>query len=139
MRLQILAFQGVVVFLYIVVFAEASLAKVVECKTPDWFREQFAKTWLARLAPVALLWWTIVLLELTLAVWFGLAAASFFGVLGGQPQWWIGWGTLGAAAFFGVLCFGQRVSFDFMGAANSFFYGVLSLLLWAIVFNAPQY
>jgi hypothetical protein len=51
----------------------------------------------------------------------------------GTPNIFSGYGLIGAMVLFSVLCFGQRVSFDFAGAANSFFYASLSGGLWYIV------
>ncbi|MCB9642715.1 MAG: hypothetical protein H6728_06525 [Myxococcales bacterium] len=129
---QILAFRLVVILLFLVVFAEASLSKVLGGGVPDWFRDQFSKSWLARLAPLPMLWWTIALVELGVAVLFVLAGLSVLIPALGAIQVWMGWGFIGAVLLFSILCFGQRVTFDFAGAANSFFYASLSAILWFI-------
>ncbi len=131
--MQSLVFQCAILVLFLVVFGEASLSKLLGGGVPDWFREQFAKSWLGRLAPLPLLWWTIALIELVVAVLFVLAALSFGVSALGTPRYWMSWGLLGAIFLFSILCFGQRVTFDFAGAANSFYYASLTAILWYIL------
>ncbi len=135
---QHLVFQWVIIVLFLVVFGEASLSKLFGGGVPDWFRDQFAKSWLSRLAPLPLLWWTIALIELVVAVLFVLAAASFVFPTLGMPRVWMGWGLLTAILLFSILCFGQRVTFDFAGAANSFYYASLTAILWYIL-QSPKF
>lgn len=127
---QILAFRVAVIVLFLVVFVEASLSKVLGGGVPDWFRDQFSKSWLARIAPLPMLWWSIALLELAVAVLFVLAGLSLILPALGAVQMWMGWGFIGAIFLFAILCFGQRVTFDFAGAANSFYYASLTAILW---------
>lgn len=125
---QTALFQLVVVVLYLAVFAEASLSKLVARETPDWFRDMFASTWLSAV-PMPLMWWSIALAELAVAG--TMVAALVSGeVFADAPSALLGFGLLGATVVFAGLCFGQRVAIDFAGAANSFYYGALSLLLW---------
>lgn len=128
---QITLFYLAICLLYLVVFGEASTAKLREREVPEWFRNQFAPTWLGRF-PAAPQYRLIMLLELSVA---GLFAAALvlgepFGS-GGRPL--MGYGLLLASAVFSLLCFGQRVSFDFGGAASSFVYSALTLVLWFLI------
>lgn len=120
-----------VCLLYLVVFGEASIAKLREGEVPDWFRQQFADTWLGKL-PVGPQYRMIMVLELVVA---GLFVAA---LVTGEPwaegaKTLMGWGLLLASAVFSMLCFGQRVSFDFAGAASSFVYSGITLVLWFLV------
>jgi hypothetical protein len=114
--------------LYLAVFAEASLGKFADRTTPGWFAEKFAGTLLGRL-PAPLMWWGIAVAEFAVLV---LMAAALVAHLGGNPLAGalLRWGLLGATLVFAGLCFGLRISQDFAGAANAFFYGALTLLIW---------
>lgn len=117
--------------LYLVVFGEASLAKLREREIPEWFRQQFSGTWLARF-PLGAQYRLIMVLELLVAGLF-VAAIVAGEPFGGDPKELMGFGLLAASGVFAMLCFGQRVSFDFAGAASSFVYGGVSLVLWFLV------
>lgn len=134
--MQSTVFHIAVLALFLVVFLEASLSKILAMQTPEWFAKQFSSTWLAKIAPVPLLWWTIALCELGVAVLFGIAAVRMEFLIG-VSSYWTGWGLLGAMGVFTILCFGQRISFDFTGAANSFYYAGISGLLWYVVSRLP--
>ena len=124
-------FHLAVIVLYLFVFLEASLNKILGRSVPDWFREQFQDSWLARIVPVAMLFWSVALFELFVAIIFlgGLVQLEFLH----QSVEWTQWGCLGAMFLFAGLCLGQRITFDFVGAANSFFYGSFSGILWYIL------
>ncbi len=128
-------FQFVVVVLYLAVFAEASLSKLVARETPQWFRDQFASTWLGA-APLPLMWWSIALAELAVAGVM-LAALVSGEVFAAEASPLVGYGLLGATLIFAGLCFGLRVAIDFAGAANAFYYGALSALLWVALQVVP--
>ncbi|HAA54691.1 MAG TPA: hypothetical protein DCE42_08025 [Myxococcales bacterium] len=129
--MQVQVFHIAVVVLFLVVFAEASLSKIVARETPDWFRDQFKDTWMGKF-PLSAMWWSIALAELVVAVVFVIALVmmEFQPTV---PNVWTGWGLIGSMFLFAGLCFGQRVSFDFAGAANSFYYASLSGILWYIM------
>lgn len=125
-----LLFRLGVIALFVVVFAEASLSKLVARETPGWFVDQFKSTWLGR-GPLPLMWWTIAIAELVVAGLF-IAALARGEYAGGDVQM-MSLGCLGASALFTGLCFGQRVALDFAGAANSFYYSAFSLGLFVAV------
>lgn len=129
-------FHIAVIVLFVATFGEASLSKLIARETPQWFRDQFKDTWLGKL-PIALMYWSIALAELAVAGVF-VAAAVMMEFKTGTPNTLTGWGCLGAMAIFTALLFGQRVSFDFPGAANSFFYASMSGMLWYIINNLPK-
>ena len=136
--MHILVFQIAIIFLFLVVFGEASLSKVLGGGVPDWFRNQFAPSWLSKIAPIPLLWWTIALLELAIAGLFVYSAVLLAMSGAVAARYWMEWGLLGGIFLFGILCFGQRVTFDYAGAANSFFYASLTGMLWYIVHHLPK-
>lgn len=124
-------FHLAIALLLLATFAEASISKIVAREVPQWFVDQFRDTWLGKF-PAAPQYWLIALLEL------GVAALVVVSIVTGEP-WatgqnpWIGYALLLASAVFAMLCLGLRVSADFAGAANAFFYGALCLVLWAII------
>ena len=121
-------FYAAVCVLFLVVFGEASTAKLREREVPEWFLNQFKDTWLSKF-PLRAQYRLIMVLELAVAGLFVAAIAT--GEVwndGARPL--MGYGLLLASTVFSMLCFGQRVSFDFTGAASSFFYSALTLLLW---------
>lgn len=123
-------FYLAIIALYLVVFGEASTSKLREREVPQWFLDQFADTWLAK-GPLKLQYRLIMVLELLVAGLFVVSLAM------GEPfngeRTFLGLGLLGGSGVFTMLCFGQRVSFDFAGAASSFFYSALTLVLWFLV------
>ena len=125
------AFHLAVIVLYLFVFLEASLNKIVGRSVPDWFREQFKEAWLSRIIPIPLLFWSVALGELLIAILFLLAVGQVEFL--SQSTMWTEWGCISAMFLFAGLCLGQRITFDFVGAANSFFYASLSGVLWYIV------
>ena len=117
--------------LLLATFAEASLAKLLGREVPQWFVDQFKDTWLGKF-PAAPQYWLIAVLELGVAVLvIGSIATGEPWNAGANP--WLGYALLLGSLVFSMLCFGLRVSFDFAGAANAFFYGALCLILWAII------
>lgn len=130
--MQSVVFQLAVIVLFLVVFAEASLSKLLARELPDWFRDQFKDSWLGKLVPMPLLYWPIALAELLIAGLFVMSLV-FLEFKTGVPNVYMGWGCLGAMLLFAGLCFGQRVTYDYAGAANSFYYSALSGVLWYLV------
>ena len=123
-------FHLLVIALFLAVFGEASLAKIVDRSTPDWFVDKYRGTWMGRL-PAPLLWWTIALLELGTAGLF-LAALVTGEPFAGETEL-TALGLAAATLVFVVLCFGLRVALDYAGAANAFFYAALTVLLYAAI------
>ena len=119
--------------LYLSVFVEASLSKFAARETPQWYLDKFASTWMAKL-PLSAMWWTIAALEFAVAAAFAAAAVSL--VLGNplaESLFCVGLGL--STVTFAMLCFGLRVSQDFAGGANAFFYGALSAIIWLLLSN----
>ena len=129
---QLLLFRLAVMLIYFLMFAEASLAKLIPREVPDWFRDQFKDTWLGRLAPAPLLFWPIALFELAIAGLFGAALVTME-FMPGAELFFAPWGCLASMLLFAGLCLGCRVSYDFAGAASSFSYSALSGLLWYLL------
>lgn len=127
-------FHIAVIVLFVVMFGEASLSKIFERQTPDWFKDQFKGTWLGKLVPLPMMWWSIALAELCLVGVF-VVALVMMEFTPQSPNLYTGWGLLGSMFLFAGMCFGQRVSFDFVGAASSFVYASLSGVLWYIVMH----
>lgn len=125
-----LLFRLIIVALFLAVFAEASLNKIAARGMPDWFRDQFAKTWMGQF-PLGLMWWIITLAELGIALTFvgALIRVEFQG----GDMTLTSLGCLGAGLLFAGLCFGQRVAMDYAGSASAFVYSALSLLLFVAV------
>ncbi len=125
--------------LYLAVFVEASVSKIAALETPAWFVEKFKPTWLGRV-PAPLLWWPIAVAELLVALGVGFGALGWLFDLSRAEDVLVG-AQLLAVGVFAALCFGLRVSQDYVGAANAFFYGALSALLagltWAAIAQLP--
>lgn len=117
--------------LFLAVFGESSTAKLRERAVPDWFIAQFRDTWLARFS-TTLQYRFIMLLELAVALLF-VAAIVTGEPFGAGAKILMGYGLLLASAVFSMLCFGQRVSSDFVGAASSYVYAIGALVLWFLV------
>jgi len=128
---QLTFFYLAIIALYVAVFGEAAIMKFVSRETPTWYVDQFKETWFSRM-PLRAMWWLVAALELVAAGIFvaSLATGEPFG--GGEVAL-LGWGLLLSALIFTMLCFGLRVAADFAGAANLFFYAVLTMLLWFAV------
>ena len=129
---QLLVFRLAVMLLYLLMFAEASLAKLIPREVPDWFRDQFKDTWLGRLVPAPLLFWPIALFELAIAGIFGAALVTME-FMPGAELCFAPWGCLASMLLFAGLCLGCRISYDFAGAASSFSYAALSGGLWYLL------
>lgn len=134
--MQAQVFHILVIVLFVATFGEASLSKIFGGETPEWFRNQFKDSWMGKL-PQPLLWWSIALMELAVAGVF-VAAAVRMEFLPGVTNTFTEWGCLGSMFIFISLLFGQRVSLDYAGAANSFFYAGLSGGLWYFIINLPK-
>ncbi|MEE2645469.1 MAG: hypothetical protein VYD19_11095 [Myxococcota bacterium] len=129
---QLTAFRLALALLYLVMFLEASLAKILPRQVPDWFRDQFKETWMGRLAPTALLFWPIAFAELAIAILFCGALGTQEFIAGAEPLL-MEWGCLASMGLFAALCLGCRVSYDFAGAASAFNYASLSGLSWFLL------
>ena len=120
-----------IAILYLAVFIEASLSKFAARETPQWYLDKFASTWMAKL-PLSAMWWTIAVLEFAVAAAFAAGAVSL--VLGNPLSESLFCAGLGLSTLtFALLCFGLRVSQDYTGAANAFFYGALSAIIWLLL------
>src|SRR5690606_34315084 len=129
-------FYLAVCLLFLAVFGHSSIAKLCEREVPAWFISQFEGTWLARFSS-RLQYRFIMLLELAVALLF-LASLAFAEAFGNDPKVFMGYGLLLASAVFTMLCFGQRVSADFVGAASSYVYAAGALILWFLVTNGGR-
>lgn len=100
-------------------FSLAGGSKVKDGTVPDWFRNQFSQTFLAKFPGLSIAYWTIALLECSVPVFLILSVVNpvFLGIAVGI-----------AGIVFGILGFGLRLVNDFQGAANSFFYFAATLV-----------
>lgn len=114
--------------LLLVTFAEASLSKLLGGSTPDWFVDTFKDTWLGKL-PIPMMWWSIAIAELVVAALVVVSLATMEPFTEG-PDVWLERALLLGMVVFAGLSFGQRVSLDFVGSANSYFYAALTGGLW---------
>ena len=121
-----------VCLLYAAMLGEAGVMKLIARSTPEWFRSQFESTWLGKLAPLPLMWWTIAVIEVTVAACF-IAALATGQTFGQSETPWMEAGLLLAAALFAGLCFGLRVAMDFVGAANAFYYAAATMGLYTLL------
>jgi len=113
------------------VLGESAVMKLIARETPEWFRGQFAGSWLGRF-PAGPQWWLLTVIELGAALLLGLGLVLGESLPGGSP-YWIEWGLLASALSFVMITFGLRVAADFAGAANGYFYAAMTLVLYALV------
>lgn len=108
-------------------FLLAGGMKIREGRVPQWFTDQFSKTFLAKFPGTVIAYWSIALLECLVPV---LLVISLFNgeFKDGVDPVFLGSAVALAGIIFGILGFGLRLVNDFQGAANSFFYFAASLV-----------
>ncbi len=117
--------------LIMVTFGLASLAKWQEGGVPQSFTNQFGDTWMGSLPGGLFLPFYSIVVSETIA--FLLAAVSFF-----RAEWlksreitFLRHGLVLSLFIFVILSYGLRLTGQFGGAANTFFYfGTILLALW---------
>lgn len=109
-------------FLYLVTFGLASLDKWTPVQIPDGFTNRFGDTWMALLpGGLALPYYTIAISETLIFVLFFL---SLFRLewLKGSDKMYMRLGLILSLFVFVTLSYGLRLTGDFDGTANAFFY-----------------
>jgi hypothetical protein len=109
-------------FLYMVTFGLASLAKWSPGGIPEGFTNRFGDTWMALLPGALVLpYYTIAISETLI---FALFFLSLFRLewLNGSDKMYMRLGLILSLFVFVILSYGLRLTGDFGGAANTFFY-----------------
>jgi len=118
-----------VYLLFIATFGSASAEKLLSGGCPDWFKAQFAKTFLAKLpGGITPHYYAIALLEAAVVATFLLSAGSLEFLAGNDKTILKAALVLALFTFF-ALGFGLRLSGDYQGAANLFSYFGVTLLI----------
>lgn len=114
-----LAQYGIAV-IFIVLLGTSAFEKFKSLSVPDWFLQQFAKSFLGPYPTlIKISYWKIAFFEALLTL--GFVAGLFSVVILSY--------TLACAVFlFAALCFGLRISYDYQGSANMFTYFSATLL-----------
>lgn len=108
-------------FAYGSIFLLAGGGKFLERGIPDWFEKQFLNTFLVKVPGLAFCYLSIALLEIFVSLLI-LVSAVKLEFLPGNETFYLQSAVALASVIFGILGFGQRLSQDYAGAANSFFY-----------------
>jgi hypothetical protein len=98
----------------------SSIEKLTE-SVPDWFSDQFAGTIVETLPGLSAAWLIAGVLELLVALAL-LVSVIRLEPLPGRSRTWLRAGLAVAAFTFMLLAIGQRITFQFDGAASLFFY-----------------
>jgi hypothetical protein len=116
--LKYIAIQG----LYLATFGLASLAKWKPGKITDQFRDQFGETWLNSL-PGGLFvpYYTIAVAETVIFVFF-ILSVSRMEWLNSSDKMYLRLGLILSLFIFAILAYGLRLTGQFGGTANAFFY-----------------
>lgn len=118
-----------VYLLYIGTFSLASSEKLLSKGAPDWFKQQFEKTFLNFFpGSLSIQFYLIGLLEATVAILFIISAINGEFLPGHAPIF-LRWGLLSALTTFFSLGIGLRISGDYQGAANLFSYFGVTFLI----------
>ena len=126
---RVLAIQ----FLMLATFVLAALAKWEPGTIPAGFIEQFGETWLASLpGGLFIPYYTIAVTE-TLAALLFLVSLFRGEFLSGRDKTWLKAGLVLSLFIFVILTFGLRLTAQFQGTANTFFYFGATLLCLYIV------
>ena len=109
-----------IVAIYAVLFGTSAWEKIKSLTVPDWFLQQFTKSFLGPYPQIIKLsYWKITLLETVL--FLGFAGSLIFPTL-------LLYSLISALFLFAALCFGLRISYDFQGSANMFTYFAATLI-----------
>jgi hypothetical protein len=117
--------------LLLTTFGLAAYAKFQTPLMPDSFVDQFRNTWLVNL-PGGLFfsYYTIALSELSIAIVF-MTSVLRFEFLSGRKKTFLRTGLIMSLFVFAILAYGLRLTGQFQGTANTFFYfGATLLALW---------
>lgn len=106
---------------YGLTFLLAGGSKFKEKKVPDWFRNQFESSLMAKFPGISVSYWSIALLEILVPCILVVSLLKMeFAV--GANHFFLQIAISLASLIFAMLGFGLRLVGDFQGAANLFFY-----------------
>lgn len=106
---------------YFLTFLLAGGGKVAERRVPQWFIDQFSKSFLAKVPGLAMAYWSIAAIECLVPVLL-LVSLGRLEFVPGSDAYFLKLAVGVSSILFAILGFGQRLVVDFPGAANSFFY-----------------
>lgn len=118
-------------------WALAGVGKIVERKVPEWFLNQFDSSFISRFPGVKAAYLSIALAELLafMLCVVSLVRLEFF--IASDPLF-LKWALICSMMIFVMLGFGQRLTSDFVGSANSFQYFVGTLVCYAVLELIPR-
>lgn len=124
--------------LYLLTFGLAGISKWFDGGAPQWFIDQFKNTWLGKLpGGPRLQYMGIAFLETLVCVGV-IISLIFMEFLPQTPTIFLSFSLILSGFIFVILGFGQRVAYDFVGAANSFFYfGMTMVCLYLVAPKLP--
>jgi hypothetical protein len=108
-------------FMFLQTFVLAAGEKWLGGGVPEWFAKQFGPSVMGKFPGLAASYFGIAALETTVAVLF-LASAAKLEFLPGRAKPLLKLAITAAAFTFGALAFGQRLTHEYAGAADLFFY-----------------
>ncbi|TVQ05548.1 MAG: hypothetical protein EA359_02950 [Balneolaceae bacterium] len=122
--------------LYIATFGLASLRKWQTGGVPDSFRDQFSESWLAVLpGDLALPYYTIAILETLITILFIFSMFFKEWQVTGKKTFMTS-GLILSLFTFVILAYGLRLTGQFQGTANAFFYFGCTLIALYITENS---
>lgn len=119
--------------LFLTTFGLAALAKFQNPLMPDGFVEQFRHTWLVNLPGGLFTPYYLLALGESLIFIVFLISLIRFEFVSGRKKLFLKYGLLFSLFIFVVLAYGLRLTSQFQGTANAFFYfGSTLLALWIV-------
>jgi hypothetical protein len=118
---------GAIYFIFLQTFILEAGGKWLGGGVPDWFAKQFGPSIMAKFPGLAPSFYGIACLETTVAVLF-LASAVKGEFLPGRAKPMLKLAITAAAFTFSALAFGQRLTHEYSGAADLFFFFGASLV-----------
>lgn len=115
----------------------AGFGKILERKVPDWFLNQFGSSFMARFPGVKASYWSIGLAELLAMALCVVSVVRLEFFVNNDPLF-LKWALVCSMMIFVMLGFGQRLTNDFAGSANSFQYFVGTLVCYAFLELVPK-
>ena len=124
--------MAAIYFMFLQTFALAAGEKWLGGGVPEWFAKQFGPTFMSKFPGLAPSFFGIACGETVAALLF-VASLAKGEILPDRTKPVLKLGLAFAALMFGALAFGQRLTNDFQGAANLFFYFGATLVALFIV------
>lgn len=105
---------------------------------PSWFSDQFESTWVASFPGLSVAWLMAGVLEAAVAV-LCIISVVLLEVLPGRTKPFLKFALGVAAIVFMMLAIGQRITFQFDGAASLFFYFGATMATLLVVFRDEEH